>query len=72
MSYEFLTLERPDGHVALSADAVRVARLPVPDILTGWIMRQFDPGPRLRDRLSIEITVAPLTITPRAVQVGTP
>ena len=65
-------LAGPDGHMTLIADAVRVAGLPVPDILTGWIMRQFDPGPRLRDRLSIETTVAPLTITPQAVHVGAP
>ena len=65
-------LTRLDGHMTLAADAVRVAGLPVPDILAGWIMRQFDPGPRLRARLSIAVTMAPLTITRQALRVGTP
>jgi hypothetical protein len=58
--------------MTLAADAVRVAGLPVPDVVAGWIMRQFDPTPRLRSRLSVEATVAPLTITPQALRIGTP
>jgi hypothetical protein len=65
-------LAGPVGHMTLAAEGVRVGGLPVPDILAGWIMRQFDPGPRLRDRLSMDAAVAPLTITPQALRVGTP
>jgi hypothetical protein len=61
-----------DGQMTLAAHGVRVGGLPVPDVLAGFILRQFNPGPRLRERLRLEATVAPVTITPQALRIGAP
>jgi hypothetical protein len=58
--------ERP---VVLEASGVRVGGVPIPDLLTGWVVRHFDPTLRWA-RLSVAIDVAPVHIRPGAIVVG--
>jgi len=53
----------------LVADRVKIGRLPVPDMLTDWIVRQFDPTLALR-RLPIEVTLSPIRIEPGRIAIG--
>jgi hypothetical protein len=53
----------------LLADRVRIGRLPIPDVLTDWIVRQFDPSLALR-KLPIEVTLAPIRIEPGRIVIG--
>src|SRR5207244_625853 len=41
-------LDRP---FVLAAENVRVAHVPVPSLLATWVIRNFDPSPRLAARL---------------------
>ncbi|HEX7215105.1 MAG TPA: LmeA family phospholipid-binding protein [Methylomirabilota bacterium] len=53
----------------LIADRVRVGRLPIPDMLIDWIVRQFDPSLALR-KLPIEVTLSPIRIEPGRIVIG--
>jgi hypothetical protein len=55
----------------LIADRVRVGRLPIPDMLIDWIVRQFDPSLALR-KLPIEVTLSPIRIEPGRIVIGAP
>ncbi|HEU4440380.1 MAG TPA: LmeA family phospholipid-binding protein [Methylomirabilota bacterium] len=55
----------------LIADRVRVGRLPIPDALIDWIVRQFDPTLALR-KLPIEVSLAPIRIEPGRIVIGQP
>jgi 4-amino-4-deoxy-L-arabinose transferase-like glycosyltransferase len=61
-----------DGHFTFVAEQVRLGGLPVPDLVAAWVTRHFDPGPRLRTRLPLELTISPVTITPQALRIGAP
>jgi hypothetical protein len=65
-------------HVAALADLRRspCARgggrhggVPLPELLVGWIVRDFDPTPRLR-RLPMMVSVAPIRIRRERLEVG--
>jgi hypothetical protein len=43
--------------------------LRVPDLLAGWIVRNFDPTPRLR-RLPMTVSVAPISIGAGRLEIG--
>jgi hypothetical protein len=53
----------------LVADRVKIGPLPVPDMLTDWIVRQFDPTLAMR-RLPIEVTLSPIRIEPGRIAIG--
>jgi len=53
----------------LLADRVRIGKLPVPDALIDWIVRQFDPTLALR-KLPIEVTLSPIRIEPGRIVIG--
>jgi hypothetical protein len=55
----------------LLADRVRIGRLPIPDMLTDWVVRQFDPSLALR-KLPIEVTLSPIRIEPGRIVIGDP
>jgi hypothetical protein len=65
-------LSGPGGGLEPVMDGVRVGGLPVPDVVSAWIVRQFDPRPGLRARIRLEAAIAPVTITPQALVIGTP
>ncbi len=54
---------------SLSADRVRYGRMRVPSLLVGWIVRNFDPTPRLR-RLPMTVSLAPISIEAGRLDVG--
>jgi hypothetical protein len=54
---------------ALTTERVKLGPLPVPDSLTNWIVRQFDPSPALR-RLPITVVLSPIAIRPGRIEIG--
>jgi Dolichyl-phosphate-mannose-protein mannosyltransferase/LmeA-like phospholipid-binding len=60
-----------DPPFALRVQDVRMAGLPVPRVLVDWVVRHFDPSPRLRN-LPVPISVAPIRIHPGRLEIGTP
>ncbi len=58
-----------DRSLALTVGRVRVAGIPVPDILADWIVRQFDPTLALR-RLPALVTVPAVRIQPGRIEIG--
>jgi hypothetical protein len=59
-----------DRPFALAADQVRVAGLPVPALLVDWVVRTWDPTPRIASRLPVPVTLRHLDITPEAVRIS--
>ncbi len=60
-----------DRPFALAAERVRLGGVPVPGPLVNWVVRNFDPSLRLA-RLPIPVQVGRFSLTPEAIQVGTP
>ena len=58
-----------DAPLALRVEDVRVAGVPVPDPLVSWLVRHFDPTPRLRG-LAVPVTLAPIRILPGRLEIG--
>jgi hypothetical protein len=54
---------------ALDLSDVRVGGVALPDVLAGWIVRHFDPTPRLR-RLPVPVTLPSLRILPGRVEIA--
>ena len=55
--------------ITFAIDQVRVSGIGIPDLLVNWVVRNFDPTPRLR-QLPLAITLAPVTIRPGRLEVG--
>jgi len=60
--------ERPLG---MEVADVRVGPLPIPDFLTNWVVRHFDPTLALK-HLPVPVTVEPIRIRPGRIEVGGP
>lgn len=60
-----------DRPFALAAGDVRVGGVPVPDRLVQWVLRAFDPTPRLASRLPVPVAVGRIDIGPDAIRVST-
>ena len=61
-----------DGRpVVLDVHAVRIGGVPVPDLLTGWIERAWDPTLRWA-ALPVAVDVAPVRIGPGRLEVAAP
>jgi hypothetical protein len=60
-----------DAPFALKVEDVRVGGIPVPGLLVDWLVRHFDPTPRLRN-LPVPISLGPIRIRPGRVEVGDP
>jgi hypothetical protein len=54
---------------SLEAEDVRLGGLPLPDILTHWVLRQYDPSPRL-SRLPVAVVLDTLSIRPGRIEIG--
>ena len=64
-----LTAGAPPAPFALSAADVRYGRVSFPGFLVDWIVRNFDPTPRLR-RLPMPVSMAPMRIQRERLEVG--
>lgn len=62
---------REGAPFAIDVSGLRVARVPIPEVMVSWVVRQFDPTLRLRD-LPVAVSLAPVTLTPQAIEVGAP
>jgi hypothetical protein len=62
---------REGAPFAIDVSDVRVGRVPIPGMMVSRVVRQFDPTLRLRD-LPVAVSVAAVTLTPQAVEVGAP
>lgn len=62
--------EAADRPVAVIAERVWIGKVPVPSPLVNWVIRNFDPSRGIAARLPFPAVVAPVTVTPAAVQVG--
>lgn len=58
-----------DRPLALEVDSVRIGGVPVPQLLTGWIVRHFDPTLGLK-RLRVPVTLAPVRILAGRIEIG--
>ncbi len=59
--------ERP---FTLVADRVTLGGVAVPSILVDWVVRTWDPTPRIASRLPIPVTVGRIDITPEAIRIS--
>jgi len=59
-----------DRPFALVAERVKVGGLPVPALLVDWVVRTWDPSPRLASRLPVPVTLRHLDVTPEAIRVS--
>ncbi len=66
-----LTPSTSDRPFALAVGRVRVAGLPVPDVLADWIVRQFDPTLALR-RLPAAVSLPEIRIQSGRIEIGHP
>ncbi|HEV8440994.1 MAG TPA: LmeA family phospholipid-binding protein [Methylomirabilota bacterium] len=60
-----------DVPFALNVQDVRVANVPIPGALVDWVVRHFDPTPRLR-ALPTRVSLGSVRITPGRVEVVSP
>jgi hypothetical protein len=54
---------------SLQADGVRYGGVRLPPLLVRWVVRNFDPTPRLR-RLPMTVSLAPISIDAGRLDVG--
>jgi hypothetical protein len=59
----------PPEPFTLRAEEVRYGGVRVPGLLVDWIVRNFDPTPRLK-RLPMAVSLAPVRIVPGRLEVG--
>ena len=63
-------LPATDRPFALSAEHVTVGGLPVPALLVDWVVRTWDPTPRIASRLPMPVAVERIDITPEAIRIS--
>jgi hypothetical protein len=44
--------------------------LPLPSVLVNWVVRHYDPTPRLKSRLPFPVEMEPVTVTEHALRIG--
>jgi hypothetical protein len=59
-----------DRPFAISAEQVRVGWLPVPGALVNWVLRNFDPSPRIASRLPFPVQIGRVTIRDEALRIS--
>ena len=64
-----LRAQASDAPVALRVEHVRIAGVSVPGLLVDWLVRNFDPTPRLRN-LPVPVSLGPIRIRPGRVEIG--
>jgi hypothetical protein len=58
-----------DPPVALQVEDVRIIGLPVPGLLVDWLVRHFDPTPRLRN-LPVPVSIGTVRFRPGRFEIG--
>src|SRR5262249_12381080 len=55
---------------AIQAESVRVAGLRLPDALVNWVVRNFDPTPRIASRLPFPVEIGRVSVRDDALRVS--
>jgi hypothetical protein len=63
-------LPASDRPFMLAADHVTVGGIPVPSMLVDWVVRTWDPSPRIASRLPVPVSVGRIDITPEAIRIS--
>lgn len=61
-----------DRPFAIEAERVRIGVVPVPEVLTNWVIRNFDPAPGIAARMPFPVEIGPVTMTPSGIEIGRP
>jgi dolichyl-phosphate-mannose-protein mannosyltransferase/DUF2993 family protein len=61
-----------DRPFAIEAERVHIGVVPVPEFLTSWVIRSFDPAPRIAARMPFPVEIGPVTMTPSGIELGEP
>ncbi|MGH7344227.1 MAG: LmeA family phospholipid-binding protein, partial [Candidatus Rokuibacteriota bacterium] len=59
-----------DRPFALAAERVTVGGVPVPTLLVDWVVRTWDPTPRIASRLPMPVTLGRIDITREAIRIS--
>jgi hypothetical protein len=59
-----------DGPFALEAERVRVGGVPVPDALVSWVIRNFDPTPRIASRTPFPVEIGQVSVRDDALRIS--
>ncbi len=60
-----------DRPFALLAERVRVGGVPVPGALVNWVIRNFDPSPRIASRVPFPVEIGRVTVRDQALRIST-
>ncbi len=70
VSARIRVLPAPDRPFALRAERVRVGGVPVPDVLVNWVVRNFDPTPRLASRMPFPVEIGRVSVRDDALTIS--
>jgi hypothetical protein len=59
-----------DRPFALEVERASIGWMPLPAALVNWVVRHYDPTPRMKSRLPFPVEVGRITITEQALRVG--
>lgn len=59
-----------DRPVVLQAEDVRVGAVPVPDLLVNWVIRGFDPFPRIASRLPFPVELGHVAVANQTIRIS--
>jgi hypothetical protein len=60
-----------DRPFALNVERVRVGGLRVPDALVGWVVRNFDPTPKIASRVPFPVEIGRVSVRDQALRITT-
>lgn len=63
-------LAAADRPLRLETEGVRVGGVPVPDALVNWVIRHFDPFPRIASRLPFPVEVGSVTVSGQTLRIS--
>lgn len=63
-------LPATDRPFVLEVQRASVGWIPVPAILVNWVVRHYDPTPRLKSRLPFPVEIGRVTVTEQALRIG--
>ena len=61
-----------DRPFAIETERVQIGVVPVPDFLTNWVIRNFDPAPGIAARMPFPVEIGSVTMTPSGIEIGEP
>jgi Dolichyl-phosphate-mannose-protein mannosyltransferase len=62
--------DAPDRPFALQAERVRVGGVPVPSPLVNWVIRNFDPAPKIASRVPFPVQLGHVSVHDEALRIS--